>query len=283
MTGTDCEHCDASFEDSEAYDRHLRNEHDDDLDESELDRLYGTGLRRPSRRQLLATIGVTGLVAGVGTYEWFFASGPEPANEFGYETLRTNGVDVPLVPVEDAYEWHGDPDTVFVDARSRTQYENARIEGAVLSPAPEGQDDGDPVADLDEDTRIVTYCTCPHHLATLRGASLIRDGYVHTYAIDEGFFAWQDAGYPIAGEEAEESPATYRIDGLTDSDFSGEFAWVRHDPTGQQEASPINGDGTFSLDVHFYEVGPDSRLRVWTPAGEVTGSLGRLAEDGVEI
>lgn len=121
----------------------------------------------------------------------------EAANEFDYETMTVEGIEVPLVPNDDAFEWFGDPETVFVDTRTREEYERARIAGAVFSPAPDGLSSDDPVDELSTDTRIVTYCACPRTLAGLRAASLLRDGYEHTYALAQGIPRWDEAGYPI--------------------------------------------------------------------------------------
>lgn len=121
----------------------------------------------------------------------------EAANEFDYSTMTVEGIEVPLVPNEDAFEWFEDGETVFVDARTREEYERARIPGAVFSPARDGLSTDDPVEELSTDTRIVTYCACPHTLAGLRAASLLRDGYEHTYALAEGIPRWDEAGYPI--------------------------------------------------------------------------------------
>lgn len=207
----------------------------------------------------------------------------DAANEFDYETTTTDDVAVPLVPLADVIEWYRNEDAVFADARDRTAYEAARIAGAVFSPAPDGQDGDDPLAGLSTETRIVTYCGCPHHLSTLRGASLIRDGFVHTYAIDEGFVAWRDAGYPVEGSDVAERPTPYRIAGRTDAAHAGDLAWARHEPSGQREAAPIGDDGRFTLHVRFHDVTPEERISLSTPAGEVTGRLDTLAETTVEV
>lgn len=236
------------------------------------------------RRTYLRTAGVVvaaGISGCLGGDE-----DPEAANEFGYETTTTDGVDVPLVPVADAVEWYRDDAAAFADARSRTAYEKAHVAEAVLSPAPDGQESNDPVTELPSDARVVTYCGCPHHLSTLRGASLIRDGYVHTYAIDEGFRAWVEAGYPIDGEaagELQESPTAYHIDGRTDAAHAGDLAWAWHDASGQREAAPIGDDGTFTLTIRFHDVAPDAQLRLQTPAGEVIRPLEELVEQTVEV
>ena len=126
----------------------------------------------------------------------------EAANEFGYDTTVNNGVEVPLVPTADAIEWFEDEEAVFVDARGPEQFEELRIADAVLSPAPEGLGADDPISELSADTRLVTYCVCPHTLATSRGATLIQNGYVHAYALDEGLQEWIDQGHPIEGDES---------------------------------------------------------------------------------
>lgn len=283
MTDQSCDYCGASFDDRASYDRHLRDTHDDELDDEQRQQVYGKPLRRPSRRQLLAVGGVFSLGLAAGTYDRLLASEAEAVNEFGYDTLRQNGVDVPLVPVDDAIDWHDDSDTLFVDARGRTQYETSRIAGSVLSPAPDGQDQGDPIADISQDTRIVTYCGCPHHLSTLRGAALIQSGYTNTYAIDEGFFAWQDAGYPLEGEDAEETPRLHRIEGQTDPAHAGAFAWARHDPSGQREPAPIQDDGRFAINVRFYEIDPSTPLQLSVPDADVTKPVGDLSEGTVRL
>lgn len=223
----------------------------------------------------IGTVGLAGCLGGGGP--------PAPANEFDYPTLTVDDVEVPLAPVDDAYAWYADDAGVFVDARSRTAYGHARIEGAVLSPAPDGRRANDPIEDLSRETRLVTYCGCPHHLSTLRGSVLIQDGYVHTYAIDEGFQGWIDAGYPLAGSAVQDRPAPVVIEGLTDRAAAGALAWVWHDATAQREAAPIDATGRFTLEMRFHDVTPSSVLRVVTPTGEVSGPLEALTAGVVEV
>lgn len=210
-------------------------------------------------------------------------SDTETTDNFDYETTTTDGVEVPLVPLEDAHDWYEDDEAVFVDTRSETAFEQSRIEEAVLSPAPDGQESNDPVEELSTDRRIVTYCGCPHHLATLRGAALIEAGYSNTYAIDEGFHAWQDAGYPLAGTDASERLDLFSIDGRTDPTHASELTWAWHEPSGQREAAPIAEDGAFTLHIRFHDVDPDSQIRLETPAGSMTRPLETLAEQQIEL
>lgn len=124
-------------------------------------------------------------------------------NGDGYDLYATGGQEVPLAPTDDAYEWYRNDNVVVADARSRAAYDRIHIEGAVWSPAPDGQSSGDPLADLAPDRRILTYCTCPHHLSGARAAALLADGYENVYALDRGLNDWIEQGYPIAGDRVD--------------------------------------------------------------------------------
>lgn len=237
------------------------------------------------RRKFLAgtgsavTIGLAGCLGLTG-------SSAEPANEYNYETTSTRGgPDVPLVPVADAIDWFEDEDTetVFVDARDETGFNNARIEGSVFSPAPDGLDSDDPLSEYGTDTRIVTYCVCPHRLAAMRGGDLIDNGYAHTYALDEGLEGWYERGYPMEGDTVEERPAVYEIVGETSEENAGELAWTRHEQTGQREAATIDEDGLFTLHVRFHDITLDSELVVETPAEAISGDLKTLTETTLQL
>lgn len=151
------------------------------------------------RRQYLGALGLIGSSAVSGC----LGSEHEAINEFGYRTLERRGVEVPLAPVDDVIGWFDDDNILFVDTRTRRQYDYLRIEGAVYSPAADGLDENDPIDAVSTDTRIVTYCVCPHDLATSRGANAIRDGYTNLYALDEGLQRWVDQGHPIEGDGVE--------------------------------------------------------------------------------
>ncbi len=120
---------------------------------------------------------------------------------------ETNGVlkyddhEVPLVSTATAAEWYDGDDAVFFDARSREPYEAVHIDGAYWSPQPNGRDEDDPSEELSMDTRIVTYCRCPHSKAGARAVGLLSAGFEDVHALDEGLDDWVDAGHPVAGEE----------------------------------------------------------------------------------
>lgn len=231
-----------------------------------------------NRRQVLATGGAVafGAVAGClgGTDD-------SAANEFDYETSEFEGVAVPLAPIDDVYEWHQNEEARFVDARGRGQYESSHIESAVFSPATHGLDENDPVEQWDDDTRIVTYCTCPHHLSGQRASSLISDGYKHTYALDEGFEPWYNRGYPMAGSSVSAELPAYDVRGLSDPTYAGEYARVSDTAEDQVEIAPIQDDGSYEMTLHFRGLTPDSLLELEAPDYALEATLSELTSDVV--
>lgn len=114
-------------------------------------------------------------------------------------TIEHEGTEVPLISIDEAYEWYENDDAHFVDARGRPSYEETHIDGAVLSPAPDGMA-SDPVGDWDQEETIVAYCACPHSIAVRRSASLIEDGYENVFVLEGGLDAWVEAEYPVDGD-----------------------------------------------------------------------------------
>ncbi|WP_313696204.1 rhodanese-like domain-containing protein [Halorarum halobium] len=249
------------------------------------------------RRSFLRAAGAAGITGTAATAGCLGGSGGEPVeltNETdgypqppenvpeersidtaSFSTTSVEGTDVPLAPIEAALYWHRRREARFADARGESQYERSRITGAVLSPAPDGGD-SDPVAAWPEEDRIVCYCGCPHHLSSLRAASLIESGYEEVYVIDEGFWAWQDGGYPMAGSAVTDRPETRAIRGRTGAEFAGEMAWAWHDASGQREAAPIDADGGYLLELKFSGLTRTTPIRVETPAYELQAPLGDL-------
>ncbi|WP_049924191.1 rhodanese-like domain-containing protein [Halopiger djelfimassiliensis] len=230
-----------------------------------------------NRRTVLAVGGA----AAFGAVAGCLGDNGTPANEFDYETTTTNGTDVPLVPVDDAYEWYKNDEAKFADARTRTQYQERRIEGAVFSPAKDaGSVDDDPVEEWSTDTRIVTYCGCPHHLSSQRAAALIDAGYEHTYAINEGLGGWINGGYPLEGSAIDAEWELYKIDGTTDSEYAGEMVLLEQLEENRVEVAPIQDDGSYTLQLH-YAGSTDSQFRVEAPDYTVEGTLEELTNGTV--
>jgi rhodanese-related sulfurtransferase len=188
------------------------------------------------------------------------------------DTVEENGVDVPLLPVEDAHVWWAYRRARFADARGPDQYENSHIDGAVLSPAPEDmRDSDDPLNQWGQQDRIVCYCGCPHHLSSIRASQLINAGYENVYVIDEGFFEWTDLGYPVTGNDGGISEFVVR--GEVQAKYADENAWVTPVESDQLESTNVAADGSFDLHCKFVGVTADTRLRVDTPSWSTTGTV----------
>ncbi|MFC4540863.1 rhodanese-like domain-containing protein [Halosolutus amylolyticus] len=213
--------------------------------------------------------------------------GPEPEtvpeersiDTGSYQTQTFEGVTVPLAPIDDVFYWYQRQEARIADARGSDQYEQAHIVGAPLSPAPDGEG-GDSLDDWDTDDRIVTYCGCPHHLSGLRAAWLIDEGYEEVYALDEGFGAWIDRGYPLAGSAVSAERETYEIQGWSDPAYAGEMVMLEQVDADRLEAAPIADDGSYTLQLH-YGGSTDSRFRVEAPDYTVEGTLAALTSDVV--
>jgi rhodanese-related sulfurtransferase len=196
------------------------------------------------------------------------------ADPSSFERLEVRGQEVPLVPIDVAHPWYLRQEARFVDARSRFAYDESHVAGAVSSPAPTGYASDDPTRDWPTDERIVTYCTCPHHLSSSRAAGLLEAGFENVYALDEGFGPWYERGYPVASANEVAAIGEARsIAGRVGASYAGEFVELRHEPTGQREPGEIGEDGSFEVTFRFVEVGPESTLTLETPAWTRTGSL----------
>ena len=195
-------------------------------------------------------------------------------DESQFSTLSTNGETVTLVPIDVARYWHRRREARFVDARGLEQYKRAHVFGAVNSPAVRGSAGG-AIGGWPNDDRVVCYCRCPHHLSSVRAAGLQKAGFSNVYAIDEGFGPWYDNGDPMRGTDFS-NPQEAVVEGEVAARYAGENVWAVHEASGQREAGPVADDGTFSLHLRFYDVDEDSRIRVSTPAFEVTRPLGEL-------
>jgi len=246
-----------------------------------------------------ATAGCLGGGGGGGGDE--LAVEPEDGNVDGYPTefddqpdernvdtssfgrTEQNGVQVPLAPLDVAHYWYKRGEARFVDARSAQGYRASHVYGAVLSQAdPDVRADADPVVEWPQEDRIVCYCGCPHHLSSMRASQLMNNGYENVYVIDEGFWEWHDAGYPMRGNDVSSKPESWVIRGEAPAASTGADAWARHHPSGQMESTDIRDDGNYELHVKFHEVGPDSTVEVETPQYTVEGTLKDLASGTVQ-
>ena len=88
---------------------------------------------------------------------------------------------------------------LFVDARTREDYDNGHIPGAISLPIGQFDEQIDPFLDqFDIEQPIVAYCsgrTCEdsHNLAQL----LIDFGYIDVRVFIDGYPGWEAEGFPV--------------------------------------------------------------------------------------
>ena len=83
---------------------------------------------------------------------------------------------------------------MLVDARPTADFLTSHIDGAVNLPFYDVEEYVDA---LPRDRWIVTYCGCPHAVSGQAADVLFAAGFEQVAVLDEGFYEWQDAGYPV--------------------------------------------------------------------------------------
>ena len=127
--------------------------------------------------------------------QWDTAKGVITANE----TNKIDLIDFEIDDIALAKELWDSNNYVFIDARSRNDYDEGHIKGAVSLPV--GQFDEKIDAFLEQyppEKAIITYCsgrTCEdsHNLAQL----LMAVGYMKINVFIDGFPGWEAEGHPI--------------------------------------------------------------------------------------
>ncbi len=162
-------------------------------------------VNRKSIKEIMILVGVAVALALVVNHlspkgialvgQWDTTKGIITANAAGEDDYLIAEID----RVPDAAKIFYNDDTLFVDARSKEDYESGHIPGAISLPV--GQFDEQIESFLNRyppDQPIVTYCsgrTCEdsHHLARM----LSDVGFSEVRIFIDGFPGWQAEGYPI--------------------------------------------------------------------------------------
>lgn len=88
---------------------------------------------------------------------------------------------------------------VIFDAREPSDWIRHRIRGARNIPFYDAEAY---LARIPKDTFIITYCGCPHAASGALADKLRASGFPNVAVLDEGFWIWDDKGYPTArGDE----------------------------------------------------------------------------------
>jgi cytochrome c oxidase cbb3-type subunit 3/ubiquinol-cytochrome c reductase cytochrome c subunit len=82
---------------------------------------------------------------------------------------------------------------ILLDARPHSDYLNDHITGAVSIPFYDVKKE---LGRLPKTLWIITYCACPHAMSGKAADTLKAAGYNKVGVLNEGFYAWEDKGYP---------------------------------------------------------------------------------------
>lgn len=89
---------------------------------------------------------------------------------------------------------------IFIDSRSKEEYAQGHIKGAINIPFYESEKYEDVLSKLDKNDLIVTYCSGEDcDTSILHGDELFEKGYKRVYIFHGGWNDWLDAGYPVEG------------------------------------------------------------------------------------
>ena len=108
---------------------------------------------------------------------------------------------IPVVTPQRAHELYDTGETVFVDARTRPEYEKEHIPFSYTLPAAVAEE-GVPDLDnlLSHAKAIVVYCDGPTCGASYRVAQeMVRNGYTGVHVLTDGLPGWKGAGFPVEG------------------------------------------------------------------------------------
>jgi rhodanese-related sulfurtransferase len=107
-----------------------------------------------------------------------------------------------MVDRDTARHWLGDLDYIFIDIRSKQEWEASteKIERARHMDPDQVSKWG---KELPKNKKIVLYCgDAKTHCPTV-GKNLEKMGHSRIYVLDEGFMAWKYRGFPVVPKELE--------------------------------------------------------------------------------
>lgn len=186
-----------------------------------------------------------------------------------------------LVAAKDALAMLKSKEGIFVDVRSRFEYNAEHIHNAISFPYKAiSMTNRFP---FPKDKELIMYCGCPHHLSGMSAEILKKQGYSRVKVINEGYWGWKQMGYPIVqGPPEALKRISQSIDGrLVDArqqPVAYRDVFVEHLPTGQLEATRTDAQGNFRMQLHFAAVAPGEKLAV----GLSNKTLARLSLSEME-
>lgn len=157
-----------------------------------------------------------------------------------------------LIKAKTASELLAKNKALFIDVRSRPEFNAEHIQGALSYPYTVIKTAKDlPFKPAD---KVILYCGCPHHLSGLSAEILKTKGFKDVHVIDEGYWGWKEFGFPIMLNPDAPSKLSMDVEGIARQNgqaLAYKDVFLLHPETGQLEATRTDREGNFRMALHF--------------------------------
>ncbi|MGB0145932.1 MAG: rhodanese-like domain-containing protein [Flavobacteriaceae bacterium] len=124
---------------------------------------------------------------------------------------RYNSGSVPYVDQQTAYAWQSDNSAVFLDSRSRDEFEVSHLKNAHFVGDEEFNPEVLEQINLDPSSKIVVYCSIGVRSERV-GEKLKKLGYQNIYNLYGGLFQWYNSGKSLVDAQEKITQAIHGYD-----------------------------------------------------------------------
>ncbi len=154
-------------------------------------------------------------------------------------------------------QMQNDANLYVFDVRTEGEYVRGHIEGSQSLPLNDiTQTRLNNIEGLSQESTIVTYCGCPHHLSGLAAQRLVAMNYRNVRVLEEGFWYWKEQDYPVLPAMSEISVSELSVAGqlvAENKPVSNIDIFLKHAETGQLEAAKTDESGNYLMHLHLYD------------------------------
>lgn len=180
----------------------------------------------------------------------------DPLSENSYRYIHAKDLETRI---------HQGKRVTVVDVRSDFAYRMEHIKDSVSLPLDRLPKEIE-TRPLPKDGIIVTYCSCPRHLAQMAADLLKKAGYSNVNVLYEGLPGWKEAAYPLEGSLANQPVRIFWVVGyVMDTQHKprkGISVHIFQPATQQLEIAATDKEGFYSIPLRFYGLKPGDQMEV---------------------
>lgn len=170
-----------------------------------------------------------------------------------------------FISAKDLYNLMQKKEKVYIfDVRNKESYMESHITTSYSKPLPITTD---MVTQFPKNSKIVTYCGCPHHLSTMGAEQLTNLGYKDVHVLNEGFWFWKDNKYPIEIDPNSKSKISeLSVEGLllkNGQPVSKANIYIKHEKSGQLEATSTDSKGYYKMNLRLYNYKDNDQFKFY--------------------